>query len=233
MRIIAVVVASLALAGGVNAQEQTGTWKAQYGVVVTPGSDPLMWWPGLKPGILVSSSLEVGCFLGSVHAEIQWPMHIFPNGSAVLTWDGREEQYTFEGLESLGYPAIILRTEELSFIENLISHNRLTVKAEMETHADENGQRDRSPLDTTFDLSGSQTALSTLSCSWTSSRPMPSWWPSQPAPRALAGAWNPPTGALERARQKCRETFSDDFVLQNACIEQQEEGVQESAMKFH
>ena len=135
--------------------------------------NPPTWRPGLKPGVLVSSNLEVGCFLGRVHAEIKDPTHLFPNGSAVLTWDGREEQYTFEGLESLGYPAIILRTEELSFIENLISHNRLTVKAEMDTFADENGQRERSQLDTTFDLRGSQAALSTLRCSWTNSRPMP------------------------------------------------------------
>ena len=106
----------------------------------------------------------------------------------------------FEGLTN--YPTSALNTEELSFIENLIAHNRLTVKTEVER----DGRR--SQLENSFDLRGSQAAFSRLRC-----------WPppDQPAPS------NPPAGALERARQKCRETFADDFVLQNACIEQQEE----------
>ncbi len=144
-----------------------------------------------------------------MYAQVHGLPYFFTNGSAVLTWDGREERYTFEALEGLDYPTGTLNTEELSFIDNLIAHNFLIVNAEI-IPASEVGRRGalRLTLPNSFDLRGSQAALSTLPC-----------WPPPDQP-ALS---NPPAGALERARQKCRETFSDDFVLQNACIEQQEE----------
>ena len=189
--IIAVVVASLALAGGANAQE----------MVNIPGDSP-------------TSGLRVNCpdgggFIAGISNSSRSEREMresplrdwFPNGSAVLTWDGREEQYTFEAYP---YPSSLLLTRNFSFIENLISHNSLTVEAEFYIEdvnvvlRPQQGETHRRgpvlPLKNTFDLRGSQAALITLSCV-----------------------------ALERARQKCRETFSDDFVLQNVCIEQQEE----------
>ena len=194
MRIIAVVVASLALAGAVQAQAQTGAWKVEGKLITTPGSDP-------ETGEPDSSSLTVSCKTrtGPIYGRVSAIPFFFPNGEAILTWDGREELYTFDGLDS---PSIFLLTEDLLFIENLIAHNRLTVMTEVTV----GGQRAR--MNSRFDLSGSQAAIRTLSCWPPSARPAPS---------------NPPSEALERARQKCRETFSDDFVLQNACIEQQEE----------
>ena len=192
---IAVVVASLALAGAVNAQAQTGAWKLEGNLITTKGSNPETGEPN-------SSSLTVSCnrLTGRISGRVSDLGFFFPNGKAILTWDEREEVlYTFDGLD---YPSIFLLTEELSFIDNLIAHNRLTVMTEVTV----GGQLAR--MNSRFDLSGSQAAISTLSC-----------WP----PSARAAPSNPPLEALERARQKCRETFSDDFVLQNACIEQQEE----------
>ena len=192
---IAVVVASLALAGAVNAQAQTGAWKLEGNLVTTKGSNPETGEPN-------SSNLTVSCntLTGRISGRVSDLGHFFPNGKAFLTWDEREEVlYTFDGLD---YPSIFLLTEDLSFIDNLIGHNRLAVMTEVTV----GGQRAR--MESRFDLSGSQAAISTISCWPPSARPAPS---------------NPPSEALERARQKCRETFSDDFVLQNACIEQQEE----------
>ena len=190
----AAVVASLALAGAVQAQAQTGAWKVEGNLVTTKGNNPETGEPN-------SSSLTVSCNTrtGRISGRVSVVPFFFPNGEALLTWDGRVERYTFDGLD---FPSIFLLTEELSFIENLIAHNRLTVMTEVTVE----GQRAR--MESRFDLSGSQAAISTISC-----------WPppARPAPS------NPPSEALERARQKCRETFSDDFVLQNACIEQQEE----------
>ena len=196
---IAVVVASLALAGAVQAQAQTGAWKVGSGTPVTlKGSNPATGEPN-------SSSLAVGCNLrtGRIYGSVSVIPFSFPNGKAVLTWGEREDVLrTFEGLEGFDYPTILLLTEDLSFLDNIIGHNRLTVSAEVEIE----GRRAR--MESRFDLSGSQAAFRTISCWPPSARPAPS---------------NPPSEALERARQKCRETFSDDFVLQNACIEQQEE----------
>ena len=90
-------------------------------------------------------------------------------------------------LEGLDYPTGTLNTEELSFIDNLIAHNFLIVNAEI-IPASEVGRRGalRLTLPNSFDLRGSQAALSTLPC-----------WPPPDQP-ALS---NPPAGALERARQ--------------------------------
>ena len=206
MRIIAVVVASLALAGAVNAQAQTGAWKLESNSLVTlPGSNPATGEPN-------SSSLTVSCGrTGRIHGRVGNIPFFFSNGKAVLTWDEREDVLrTFEGLEGFDYPTIWLLTEDLSFLDNIIGHNRLTVLAEIKIE----GQRAR--MESRFDLSGSQAAFSTLSC-W----PPPAGQLTERG-QAIAPS-NPPAGALERARQKCRETFSDDFVLQNLCIEQQEE----------
>ena len=198
---IAVVVESLALAGAVNTQAQTGAWKLEGNLVTTKGSNPETGEPN-SSNLTVSCNRPTGRISGrvSAHVPLQRLTFFFPNGEALLTWDEREEAlYTFDGPD---YPSIFLLTEDLSFIDNLIGHNRLVVRAEVTV----GGQRAR--MESRFDLSGSQAAISTISC-----------WPppARPAPS------NPPSEALERARQKCRETFSDDFVLQNACIEQQEE----------
>ena len=194
---IAVVVASLALAGAVQAQAQTGAWKVEGNLVTTKGSNPETGEPN-------SSSLTVSCNLrtGRISGRVSAIPFSFPNGKAILTWDEREEVLrTFDGLD---YPNIFLLTEDLSFIDDLIAHNRLTVMTQVTVV----GEGQRALMTSRFDLSGSQAAFRTISCWPPSARPAPS---------------NPPSEALERARQKCRETFSDDFVLQNACIEQQEE----------
>ena len=197
MRIIAVVVASLALAGVVHAQEQMGAWEEiPGGNLVYTLSDKLdLVFPA-------APQLSVGCFFDDIQAKLRYLLYAFPSGTSGLTWDDREEvPYIFEPLGD--FPnSLQLQTRDLSFIEDLLAHNRLTVKTEVVR----DGQQ--SQLDISFDLRGSQAALRTLRC-WP--------WPDRPA------LSNPPAGALERARQKCRETFSDDFVLQNACIEQQEE----------
>ena len=165
MRIIAVVVASLALAGAVNAQAQTGAWKVGSGTPVTlKGSNPATGEPN-------SSSLAVGCNLrtGRIYGGVSVIPFFFPNGKAVLTWDEREDVLrTFEGMEGFDYPAIFLLTEDLSFLDNIIGHNRLTVSAEVEIE----GRRAR--MESRFDLSGSQAAFRTLRCWPPSARPAPS-----------------------------------------------------------
>ena len=100
---IAVVVASLALAGAVQAQAQTGAWKVGSGTPVTlKGSNPATGEPN-------SSSLAVGCNLrtGRIYGSVSVIPFSFPNGKAVLTWDEREDVLrTFEGLEGFDYPAL-------------------------------------------------------------------------------------------------------------------------------
>ena len=178
---IAVVVASLALAGAVQAQAQTGAWKVGSGTPVTlKGSNPATGEPN-------SSSLAVGCNLrtGRIYGGVSVIPFSFPNGKAVLTWDEREDVLrTFEGLEGFDYPTILLLTEDLSFLDNIIGHNRLTVSAEVEIE----GRRAR--MESRFDLSGSQAAFRTISCWPPSARPAPSNPPSEALGSHLAASGN-------------------------------------------
>ena len=170
----AAVVASLALAGAVQAQAQTGAWKVGSGTPVTlKGSNPATGEPN-------SSSLAVGCNLrtGRIYGSVSVIPFSFPNGKAVLTWDEREDVLrTFEGLEGFDYPTILLLTEDLSFLDNIIGHNRLTVSAEVEIE----GRRAR--MESRFDLSGSQAAFRTISC-----------WPPPAQAQAQTGAWKVGSG---------------------------------------
>ena len=189
MRIIAVVVASLALAGAVQAQAQTGAWKLEGNLVTTKGSYPATGEPH-------PSSLTVSCntLTGRIEGRVSVIPFLFPNGKAVLTWDEREEVlYTFDGLD---YPSVFLLIEDLSFLDNIIGHNRLTVSAEVEIE----GRRAR--MESRFDLSGSQAAFRTLRCWPPSARPAPGAADGAPANNVtVAPSGSPASGNLTAAQR--------------------------------